>query len=332
MRTSCRCIAFLQLQGTPYLGVHQTGSRPPLRQLWHRTSCLPDLGRSASACSGPLLIAAVIPSEAAFSTNSVQTPAQDGVWAGAGGCFLVCGVEPRMSRLGPPKRWNALTPTPSPRGPLRPRLTPWPVLGATATLQSSGDLALLEEAMTDERACALLLGLGEQPKGAGEMREIVLRLRDLRRVRRDPTKDLGTHLLQALDHQRIGHAPLNRRARQPEQTPPWCTCYLRPSCSTGESSAHRPKPAWPASPISRASTTPDACTRPSAIAHPSATRSNTTQCSSSLDQQNPKTVHPSGVAPPGPRPAWRRSARVSRAQPAPGDGGRWSPVTRPRSA
>jgi hypothetical protein len=40
------------------------------------------------------------------------------------------------------------------------------------------------------------------------------------------------------------------------------------SYSTGESSAHKPRPAWPASPISRASTTPDACTLPSAIARP----------------------------------------------------------------
>jgi hypothetical protein len=43
----------------------------------------------------------------------------------------------------------------------------------------AGDLAVLEEAMADETASALLLALGEEPKGGVEVCEIVPCLRDL---------------------------------------------------------------------------------------------------------------------------------------------------------
>jgi hypothetical protein len=50
-----------------------------------------------------------------------RTPAQDGVWAGAEGCFLIRGIRSRTKRCGPPKKWNALSPAPSPEGPRQPR-------------------------------------------------------------------------------------------------------------------------------------------------------------------------------------------------------------------
>ena len=53
------------------------------------------------------------------------------------------------------------------------------------------DLTLSEEAAADQIASPLLLRLGEQPR-LTEVREIVLRLRDLCFVRRDPAEDLGS--------------------------------------------------------------------------------------------------------------------------------------------
>ena len=69
-----------------------------------------------------------------------------------------------------------------------------------------GDLALLEEPMADEVARPLLLGLGEQPDRRVDVGEVVLGLRDLRLVRRDPSQDLCALVSKRLNHQRIGHA------------------------------------------------------------------------------------------------------------------------------
>lgn len=64
----------------------------------------------------PLRDLSVSLSGAAFSTGSRRGRAQDGVWAGAKGCVLVCAVRFRALRLGAPKGWSALASTPSPRG------------------------------------------------------------------------------------------------------------------------------------------------------------------------------------------------------------------------
>ncbi len=81
-----------------------------------------------------------------------------------------------------------------------------------------GDLALLEEAVADEIARTLLFRLGEQPQRRGEMREVMFRLRDLRFISRDTAQNLGPHLSQRLNHQRIAHAvdqTIVQRSRTP---------------------------------------------------------------------------------------------------------------------
>ena len=68
------------------------------------------------------------------------------------------------------------------------------------------DLALLKEAVADKISSPLLLRFREQPQRRVQVRQVVLRLRDLRFIGSDPSEDLGPLLLQGLNHQRIGHA------------------------------------------------------------------------------------------------------------------------------
>jgi transposase len=59
-----------------------------------------------------------------------------------------------------------------------------------------GDLALFEEPMADEIARPLLLGLGEQPDRRADVDGVMLGLRDLSLIRRDPSEDLGAPVSQ----------------------------------------------------------------------------------------------------------------------------------------
>ena len=59
-----------------------------------------------------------------------------------------------------------------------------------------GNLTLLEEAMADHVAGALMIRIGEQSDRCIDMRKIVLRLRDLSLIRCDPSMDLGALLFQ----------------------------------------------------------------------------------------------------------------------------------------
>jgi hypothetical protein len=61
--------------------------------------------------------------------------------------------------------------------------------------------------MADEIARPLLLRLREQPDRRVDMGEVVLGLRDLRLIRRNPAEDPSALVSQSLNNQRIRHAP-----------------------------------------------------------------------------------------------------------------------------
>ena len=81
-----------------------------------------------------------------------------------------------------------------------------------------GDLALLEEAMADEIANPLTFFIREEADRSVDMRQIVLRLRNLRLIGADPAMDLRTLVLKSLDDEWIRHAPLNSRHDQSSRT------------------------------------------------------------------------------------------------------------------
>ena len=96
---------------------HRPGASPPSlsgprssRTMTSRLSC--DLVR----CTGLRHLVSSVPSRAAFSTSSAQAPAQDGVWAGAGGCFLIRGVQFPRKLITGRQRSGTHSPQPRPRG------------------------------------------------------------------------------------------------------------------------------------------------------------------------------------------------------------------------
>lgn len=96
------------------------------------------------------------------------------------------------------------------------------------TRANVGDLALLEEPVTDHVAGTLPFRRCEQFHRCVQMRQVVLRMRDLRLVRPDPAEYLGTLQGQSLDDQRFRHADTGTHDERPIQPQTWCICYTRP--------------------------------------------------------------------------------------------------------
>src|SRR4051812_1773101 len=83
------------------------------------------------------------PSEAAFSTNSAHWPVQDGVWAGARGCFLIRGIliPPRQQRAA--KEMQRTHPSPVPEGTCATALSSAVVLSKSWQLRRSCEPVIL---------------------------------------------------------------------------------------------------------------------------------------------------------------------------------------------
>ncbi|MBS7706260.1 hypothetical protein [Chelatococcus asaccharovorans] len=74
------------------------------------------------------------------------------------------------------------------------------------TQANVGDLALLEEAMAAHIAGPLVSGISKQSDRCIDMGKVMLRLRDLCLIRRDPPMDLGALVLQRLDDKQSCYA------------------------------------------------------------------------------------------------------------------------------
>jgi hypothetical protein len=90
------------------------------------------------------------------------------------------------------------------------------------------DLALLEEPVAHVVAGPVPFRRRKEFDRRVDMRQVMVRMRDLRLIGRDLPEDLGALLRQSLNDQRLGHASIALDLTAAVQPAIWCICYLRP--------------------------------------------------------------------------------------------------------
>jgi hypothetical protein len=88
------------------------------------------------------------------------------------------------------------------------------------------NLPLLKEAVADYVLSALLLAPLDQADHRIDVRQVVSRPSELGLISRDDAADLGALLLESLDDERIGHAPLKPKSDQGHQPTNGCLLHI----------------------------------------------------------------------------------------------------------